>query len=343
MPWYPDPRVNKTVGGFHIWNWWQYRDQMVANANVRGYLDRYFSLFVQANSDRELRIAVISRVDRPCIPEAHDFSEKVFSHFVFAVMACHLFDLPYQPVGGWMACSSDNFAAFHKEFDPMNKTQLPSFLYGSYVKTTVVGSWEHLRFTTPQYMPGPSPSPCEDDLLARLSTLCVGESEQTERLFRSLGWINLAFANYDGLRPDVRIVAMVTAFEILLDFPGEEKGRYFAETMNQLLPPNTLPTTTKPWGRRGTPVTDNDVGWWCREFYDLRSKIVHGEVIRREDGYYQSTGVEHLRIGLSIFEEGIRGLLVRMGRMTEDDRRKRFWARPTWREQLGLPNNVWYS
>ena len=94
-------------------------------------------------------------------------------------------------------------------------------------------------------------------------------------------------------------------------------------------------------GPRGVAVSDNEVGWWCRGFYDFRSRIVHGEEIRPED-FRNTRGVEHLRIGLSIFEECIRGLFEELGMIREEERAMEFFWHSHWREQLGLPDNVWY-
>jgi hypothetical protein len=88
-------------------------------------------------------------------------------------------------------------------------------------------------------------------------------------------------------------------------------------------------------------VEDNEVGWWCRRFYDLRSRAVHGTGLERKDLFHAS-GVEHLRIALSIFEECLRGLLIQRGRMKEEERRARFFIRSAWREELGLPDDCWY-
>ena len=338
MPYYPDRRVNKTIGGFQIWNWQQYNQQMVPELAVREYLESYFGLFRLPNDDPEQRISIISRVGQPTIPATEELAPQEIAHFTSAVMACHLFNLPLRREEAQAACSSDNFVAFYKEFDPRNVSHV-SFTYGSYVRMKVFGSWDHIQFTTPQYMPDPAVCHCEEDLLLHLSALCVGQGEQLERIFRSLEWLRLAFANYDWFEYQARIVTMTTAFETLLDFAEREKGRYFADTVNTLIPPNRLPTTTRIFGT--TPVADNDVGWWCRDFYGLRSRIVHGETIRPQE-YHHPNGVEHLRIALSIFEECIWGLLVQMGRIRENDRRRRFRFRPTWREQLGLPDNVWY-
>ncbi len=342
MPYFPDVGVDKTYGDFRIWNWWKHREEIVTDLKVRAYLDNYFSLYTRATGEQETRIAILSQVGRAPIPEENEFAPAGLARFAKAVMMCYLFNFPRDPQAGWAACSSDNFMAVSQPFDPTMVSATPSFVYGSYVKTQVTGTWDALRFTTPQYMPNPSFCDCEEDLLARLAALCGEQDEAIERLFLSFDWVKLAFANYDELQYPARIVSMSAAFEILLDFPADAgKGKFFAWIMNRLIPPNRLPLSTHPWGRRQTPVEDNEVGWWCRRFYDLRSRAVHGTGLERKDLFHAS-GVEHLRIALSIFEECLRGLLIQRGRMKEEERRARFFIRSAWREELALPEDCWY-
>src|SRR5689334_4528466 len=108
---------------------------------------------------------------------------------------------------------------------------------------------------------------------------------------------------------------MCTAFETLLDFPDQGKARFFSEEVNRLLPPNRLPRLS----RQGKPFDDTEVGWWCRDFYDLRSRLTHGERILGAD-LRIANGQEHLRIALHIFEECIYGLLQEWGILTREER-----------------------
>ena len=40
-------------------------------------------------------------------------------------------------------------------------------------------------------------------------------------------------------------------------------------------------------------------GWWARDFYDLRSKIVHGSNVTAQD-FSNHNNVEHLKIAVKI-------------------------------------------
>ncbi|MGH9782758.1 MAG: hypothetical protein ACRD88_01120 [Terriglobia bacterium] len=341
MPYFPDDQVNRVYAGYRIWNWRRFREQLVPDAPTRAYLDRYFGLFVLPNGDPERRIAIVSQEGQPIFPQQGDLQQKEIGRFAGAVMASYLFNFPAEQSAGWMACSSDNFVAFFQPFDATAVPAATAFEYGSYVRIRVLGSWDHLRFTTPQHMPDPRPCFCDEEILNRLATLSVEQNELVERIFRSLDWVRLAFANYEGFQYPARIVAMATAFEILLDFRDVGKAQHFSKEVNLLLPPNRLPTTTQPWGAKARPLSDNDIGWWCRSFYSLRSRIVHGEELQPGD-FQHGSGTEHLRIALNIFAECIQGLLIGMGRMQEEKRRQRFWFRRTWIDQLGLPDDVWY-
>jgi len=341
MPYFPNERVNRTVGRFSLWNWWNFREQLVEEGELRNFLDRYFGLYVRSDGQTEPRITVLAVDGLGAFPEEADLPKEDVARFTSALMACHLFCLPSQSNAGWMACSSDNFIAFYHSFNPSGQNPGVAFVFGSYVKLGVFGSWDYLRFTTPQYMPTSTLAcSCEESLLANLAAIAGDQSEQVERIFRSFDWLGLAFANYDGLEYRSRVVSMATAFETLLDLPEKFKGQCFSETVNSLLPPNNLPIARRVGGRRGRQISDNKVGWWCREFYDLRSKIVHGEQVSPGELSYNG-GAAHLRIALSVFEECLRGLFVRMGRMTGHERLIGFVFRRAWRDYLNVPDNVW--
>jgi hypothetical protein len=97
--------------------------------------------------------------------------------------------------------------------------------------------------------------------------------------------------------------------------------------VNRLLPPNKLPRLTRPRFK----FDDTEVGWWCRDFYDLRNRITHGARIHTTD-LDATNGQEHLRIALSLFEECIYGLLVEWELLMEDDRMMEFMWRSHWIE-----------
>jgi len=169
------------------------------------------------------------------------------------------------------------------------------------------------------------------------------DTDEVERIFRALDWLRFAFTNVDEHPYEARLVSMATAFEILLDIPDEQKAEHFSKLLNALLPPNSLPVTSRlvDRGKKGKKkVEDNQVGWWCRHLYELRSKIVHGDKVQRTD--YFTNGVDDLKIALYLFVECIWGMLKRLGSVTDSDGLS-FWFRAgTWIDILQLPHSAFY-
>lgn len=335
MPYFPNDRVDRVVGDFRIWNWARNRDR--AEQADRDYLDQYFGLFVRNDNRPEERLAILSESNGNPFPEEDSFRKSELRRLATALMACYLFRLPRDGDQGWAACSSDNFVAFHQQFEPTGRGDGVAFDYGSYIRVRVMGNWDHIRFTTPQHVPEPMGSAVNEELLDVLGGLVRDDRPAIERIFRALDWLQPAFAKFD-ISYQGRIVAMCTAFEILLDFPDFGKAQHFSQRLNQLIPRHRLTTSTRMWQNRN--ITDNDVGWWCRSFYDLRSRIVHGEPIPPAD-FYHTPGREHLRIALFLLEECVRGSFVEEGRISEDDRMADFAFHHPWVEELGLSIDAW--
>jgi len=136
---------------------------------------------------------------------------------------------------------------------------------------------------------------------------------------------------------------MATAFEILLDLPEKGKAREMSERVNNLISPHNLPTSTRQVMIFGhlKPVTDNVVGWWCREFYELRSRIVHGDEIKTRD--YYTNGIQHLKLALYLFCDCVQGLLVKWEIVNPYDRSHLFWLGQQWVDALKIDHDDFIS
>jgi hypothetical protein len=330
MPYFPDEHINQVVGDFRVWNWINYKEQFATDKRVQEYLTRYFGLYKTVKGNPENRIAVVSPVIGEPFPEDQDFFK--LSRFFNVLMACYLFNLPDS--GNWPLCLSDNFTGLHQPFTADTDEPTIAFKFGSYFQVTQAGSWTYLTFATPQFMPDMGQCKPVDSLLLMLGNLVGDKSEAINRLFRSLEWLRLAFLNYENMPHDVRLVAMCSAFEALLDLPEFKKEKHFSLTVNGLLPALNLPTSSRQ-NKQNKTVSDTAVGWWCRDFYLLRSRLVHGQETKSQDWIY-TTGSENLRIAINIFEECVWGLLTKWGKISSDDRMMEFVWRSKWPDQLGL-------
>lgn len=126
---------------------------------------------------------------------------------------------------------------------------------------------------------------------------------------------------------------MATAFEMFFRLPRENKTKLFSEKLESLLRVDSyavydknynvlqtgLTRTTKTDGRGKTkchrgniPINLTVYGWWAREFYNLRSKIVHDGLVQASD-LNNHTNSGHLRIALRILLFCFFELLVNKG------------------------------
>jgi hypothetical protein len=111
-------------------------------------------------------------------------------------------------------------------------------------------------------------------------------SETRERLFRSLEWFRLAHTEAKNVSDASRLVMMATAFEILLKFSDEwQKSMYFANQIENKLKKDKSISETRTHNNK--QYTYTKAACWAYDFYQLRSKIVHGDPFRIEDGRYK--------------------------------------------------------
>jgi hypothetical protein len=129
----------------------------------------------------------------------------------------------------------------------------------------------------------------DDDLLQGLRRLFRRnvKADIRERVARSLEWFRLAHASGDAASALTKLVMMTTAFEILLQIPeGLGKTAKFIQAIeSRLRRPQTKSETrlvpVKVGKKKGSTksVTRSLPGWWADDFYDLRSRVVHGDPI----------------------------------------------------------------
>jgi len=65
--------------------------------------------------------------------------------------------------------------------------------------------------------------------------------------------------------------------------------------------------------------------WWAYEFYDLRSKIVHGKEIKNKD-FKNRKGKEYFLLSIKFFVECLKKLLSRQNYYTYDLGDAMSWA-----------------
>jgi hypothetical protein len=126
-----------------------------------------------------------------------------------------------------------------------------------------------------------------EELLGAFNLLFNDNSnlELRERIFRSLEWFKFAHTEGNNVSDASRLVMMSTAFEILLDFPEQQKSIYFADQIENKLKKDKSIFETRT--HKSKQYTYTKSAWWAYDFYQLRNKIVHGGQFTPKDGLYK--------------------------------------------------------
>jgi hypothetical protein len=224
MPYFPDPEVDETFGDFRLWNWLKWKTKYVSDPSLIAFLDPYFAIYKRADGKQEDRIAIVENTASGVPVGTLTLPPPELGRFTASAMLAHLALLPVDPHNALFVSSPDSFIAFYQPFD-VNTPGGVSLEFGSYFKMHwAAADLKTLSFVTPQYILDPTPAVRDDSLLANLAKACGVINPELDRLFRSLDWVRFAFNNAPEYPFPARIVAMTTAFEILLDLPDEKKG-----------------------------------------------------------------------------------------------------------------------
>ncbi len=101
-------------------------------------------------------------------------------------------------------------------------------------------------------------------------------TDDARRLARAIEWLRLAWLNTSDLTPDLRIPALRSGFEALLD---GEKTPKLARSLRALLSDDS-PSVVREWTHTRTKEPTcralTDIEWWFWKFSFLRNELMHG-------------------------------------------------------------------
>lgn len=145
------------------------------------------------------------------------------------------------------------------------------------------------------------------DVSRRTLTALLRSDETSRRLRRAIDWLDLAWRNTDAIVSDLRIPALHSGFEALMDQPADAESARRA--LCALLDPADEPTSSRPgWtSRRSNPIDDevSDLGWWWAQFAGFRNAILHGDELTADD-HSDDRGRAHLYVA----EETLRAAII---------------------------------
>lgn len=282
LPW-AGLKEDTQVGPVTFWSW---DSSKVQDEDVKNQLERFFKIFVDHYSKQVDTIVVCSHGK----PDFHIFEEKEYNELLAAINVLVFSAICPEVKRG--VCSNNNSIAppTAERYDFFGqKFKIPDDRL-VVVPTRSSTHWEEIdnvHISMPWGVSGPWGAAPNTELLGAFDKVFDESfpSEVRERIFRSLEWFRLAHTEANNVSDASKLVMMSTSFEILLDFPEQKKSVYFAEQIEKKLKKDNSVTETRE--HNGKQYTCIKAARWAYDFYQLRSKIVHGEQFKPEDGGYK--------------------------------------------------------
>jgi hypothetical protein len=141
------------------------------------------------------------------------------------------------------------------------------------------------------------------------------DGDLARRVLRATEWLDVAWQNATTVTHDTRILALRSAFEVLLSTTefGDDT-RQIRTALGELLDEPNAGTVPRSWKERGKPrnVDLTEVEWWFQSFTILRNAIAHGHDVGRAAWEFED-GRLHLLIGERMLRRAIKRTIARGG------------------------------
>jgi hypothetical protein len=299
------------IGEVILWSFYKNKDSYIKKETIKNQVEKFLKQYIHNSKDKE-PIEGITMVSYGSPNNFKRLTRKQNLELIDSVtMLCFCSLIRNK---SWDGVSSDDFYLVRQNFIPGNNGIAPTS--GSIIQRMDSG-WDidDVLFITPFYINKGCGLNYHKDILSALIKLQQDNNQQEVylRILESIRWVNYSYTNVDNFNYASRIVMMSTAFEILL---GGFHDRY--EFIGKIKPLiyNSLDSTkrmcssrTLVWKGKKQNVTLSLKEWWAYEFYDLRSRIVHGEKTKVKD-FLNRYGKAYFLLAIKFFEECLKKTLV---------------------------------
>lgn len=218
---------------------------------------------------------------------------------------------PDDGIGDYLA-TSDNLLIYGHPYDPEGNVAVQ---YGVLVKRLVMGlkaGSEHAKIDYPTELHVPSFGAQIDGAYAQaLHAVLSAGDDQARRIDVAIDWLSVAWRNSPSVTTAMRIAALRSAFEALLD--ATEDVWLGAEAFATVLKDTSAAVVRTFNGRDGRPKSKelSDLRWWFVRFAHLRNAIMHGNSI--PPAAYVHDGQHFLPTADEYFRKALRATIVAAG------------------------------
>lgn len=315
------------IGNTILWPYGAGKTKYINDDATRSHLDTILSKYTgKYKKDRPSDVTVVSYKQPGNLLPLNQYTYKYLGDSVTILCFSNL--IKNNPIS---SISSDSFRMIHQRFT-VGDTGI-AIQSGSYISITTGGlKLSDVMFMMPLYICDPFYTNYDNKILLALSKLQNDKTREDffRRIMLALDWVSYAYTNVDNFSYASRIVMMATSFEILLE---KFADRYeFVRKIKDLVanPADTLKKRNKTKqivSSRGKTraITYSYKEWWAYEFYVLRNKIVHGDIIRRRD-FRNRKNKEYFGLSIRFFSECLKRILAKGGYYDYDWTDELVWA-----------------
>ncbi len=313
MPW-ADIEKSLNIGQVSFWSYSNEAAQHINDAKVREYLDEYFSHFVDHRGNPRNWITVCSYGGNPY--KVLNKTEMKEIRNAVDVLAF----VEIAPRIKWAVCannksmgppSADVFELYSRAVN----LESPIIFIQTRNRFEVFFNTKGLIIAQP-YSVGPFSWTFDERLIEGFNGVFLHDEKVP--ILRSLEWFRLA---HGALGPSWQtspltiLTLMSTAIEILLQLPRHNKKKCFVEDVEAAISHGGFKQGER--SLEGKQRKLSSAGCWAWDFYELRSRIVHGDVVHTDELVIRDW-VSHLEVADLVFYELVLWKLFRMGCIGEE-------------------------
>ena len=308
MPWVGLGK-SVTLGPITFWPYHKESESRIDDPDLRSYLDKYFESYVD-NTGKSVDTITVCTYENANFTSLSDEKYKELRScsdaLIFSVIAPQAKNAVCANNNSFGPPSSDAFELITQNF------QIDNNYVHVRTGSLLSGGWKigEVTFVRPWSMGGSFGTSAEE-IVKGLGKCFTPDllHELRQRLFRSLEWFRLAHTESDQVSDLSTIVMMATGFEILLKFPMNGKRRYFTDYVGDNISSDKFLRGTRT-NHKGKSLDMSIVSCWAWDFYNIRSKIVHGNSVPYKDLIFRDW-ITHLIVSDLVFLECLKRELFR--------------------------------
>lgn len=314
LPWTQFNRIIK-LGPITFWPYYKEVDQRIRDEEVKNHLDKYFRSYVDRWGNPVETITI-------CSYNNNDFRElnenewqkvrNAVDVLIFASVVPQTERAVCSDNRSWVPPTTNVFELVTQNFEPGDDSV--AIQAGSLCNF----DWkiDDITFSEPWAKGGTSCNP-EDKILKGFEKCFSHETKKNfcEGIFRSLEWFRMAHMEDNGITMASKVVMMTTAFEALLKLPLREQSKKFAFYIEKNIASDNFIRDIRR--RKNKSNRLSLAGWWALDFYDLRTRIVHGKPISLRELSYKGW-ISHLIVTDLVFWECMQQELFSHGCIDDD-------------------------